>query len=256
MNHRIAVIGAGLGGLSAAIRLQARGWNVHLFEKNNQPGGRMNQIQEKGFKIDMGPTLVMMPDMLHEVFTAAGKKTEDYLDLIQLNPSYQVHLGDGSTFNMTSSLTDLMDQIESRSPEDANRFFKYFSEIHNKYKVSRKFFIEKSFNRLSDLINLPTLRAMFQAKPFGTVTSFTKRYIKDPYLRAAFTFQTLYLGISPHDCPSIYSLLPYVELAEGVWFPKGGVFEIALAFGRLFSELGGKIYYNQPIESLCTEGQS
>lgn len=255
MSHRIAVVGAGLGGFSAAIRLQARGWDVTVFEKNNRPGGRMNLIDEKGFKIDMGPTLVMMPEMLHEVFEAANRKLEDYLDLVQLTPSYKVQLGDGSVFNMTSALTELVDQLEKRSPDDARRFFNYFQEIHQKYRLSREYFIEKTFNSLSDMVNPQTLKGLFSAKPFGTVTSFTKKYIKDPYLRAAFTFQTLYLGVSPHQCPSVYSLLPYIELAEGVWFPRGGVYQIAKAFEKLFLELGGEIRYKHPVDSFQFDGR-
>lgn len=255
MKHKVIVVGAGLGGLSTAIRLQAQGWDVEIFEKNDRPGGRMNQIQEKGFKIDMGPTLVMMPEMLQEVFQVAGKRMEDYLELVSLSPSYEVHLGDGTRFNMTSNLHDLMDQIEERRPGDAKRFFRYFEQTHQKYRLSRKYFIERSFNKITDLINPSTLLGLFGAKPYGTVTSFTKKYIKDPFLRAAFTFQTLYLGVSPHTCPSVYSLLAYIELAEGVWFPKGGIFEIAKGLEKLFFDLGGKIHYNHPVDAFEYQGK-
>ncbi len=255
MKHKVIVVGAGLGGLSTAIRLQAQGWDVHIFEKNNCPGGRMNQIQEKGFKIDMGPTLVMMPEMLQEVFQVAGKRMEDYIQLKPLSPSYEVHLGDGTRFNMTSNLHELMDQFEQRSPKDAKRFFRYLEQAHQKYRLSRKHFIERSFNKITDLFNFSTLIGMLGIKPYGSVTSFTKKYIKDPFLRAAFTFQTLYLGVSPHKCPSIYSLLLYIELAEGVWFPKGGIFKIAEGLEKLFLDLGGKIHYNQPIDSFEYEGK-
>lgn len=253
MRKRIAVIGAGLGGLSAAIRLQARGWQVSLFEKNERPGGRMNLHEEKGFKADMGPTLVMMPEMLEEVFAAAGKKMKDYLELIPLSPSYQVRFGDGSTFNMTSSLPELFAQLERRSPADAARFSRYFHEIEKKFRISRRYFIERPFNSLGDFLNWKTLKGLVAAKPFGTVRSFTEKYIRDPHLRAAFTFQTLYLGISPDACPSVYALLPFVELAYGVWYPKGGVFQIARALEKVFLEIGGEIFYRQPVEALILE---
>lgn len=255
MSQKAIVIGAGLGGLSAAIRLQAQGWDVHIFEKNERPGGRMNQIEAQGFRIDMGPTLVMMPEMLHELFQIAGKRMKEYIDLIALSPSYQVHLGDGTRFNMTSNLHELMDQLEQRSPKDAARFFRYFEETHKKYRLSRKYFIERSFNKITDLVNPSTLLGMLQAKPYGTVASFTKKYIKDPYLRAAFIFQTLYLGISPYKCPSVYSLLAYIELAEGVWFPRGGVFQIAKGLEKLFLDLGGKIHYRKKVSAFDYQGK-
>lgn len=256
MSKRAIVIGAGLGGLSAAIRLQARGWQVDIFEKNKKPGGRMNQIEEKGFRIDMGPTLVMMPEMLHEVFAAAGKRTEDYLDLIQIDPSYRVSFGNGDHLDMTPSIPNLLTQIEKISPDDATRFFDYFRETQNKYVTSRAYFIERSFDRLGDFLNLKTLRGLITAKPFGTVSSFTARYLKHPHLQAAFTFQTLYLGISPEACPSVYSLLPFIELAYGVWFPKGGIFQIARALEKVFTELGGSIHYEQPVDKLISDGKS
>lgn len=248
------VIGAGLGGLSAAIHLLREGWRVTILEKNERSGGRMNMIEEEGFHIDMGPTLLMMPEVIHSIFEACGRKTEDYLELERIDPAYRIRFADGSTLSMQSSVEAMQEEVARLSPQDATRIPDLFEAMRHQYENARTNFIERPFNGVGSLLRPQTLAGLAKALPLTSVFNFVARHMKDDRLRQAFTFQTLYLGISPMDCPSIYALLPYIELEFGVWFPKGGVMAVAKALERLFREMGGELYTGAAVQRVMTEG--
>jgi len=248
------VIGAGLGGLSTAIHLLRDGWRVSLLEKNERCGGRMNVIEEAGFRIDMGPTLLMMPEVIESIFTACGRKMHDYLDIRRLYPAYRVRFTDGSAIDMRSSVEEMQREATRIAPNDANSIAPLFRAMQKQYENARFNFIEKPFNGYTSLLRPQTVAGMAKAMPLKSVYNFVSKYVKDERLRQAFTFQTLYLGISPYDCPSIYALLPYIEMQFGVWFPMGGMTEIANALETLFSEMGGELHLNTSVNRILTQG--
>lgn len=252
---RAVVIGAGLGGLSTAIHLARQGWQVDIVERNGRSGGRMNVIEQDGFRIDMGPTMLMMPEVIENIFTACGRDVNDYMKLCRLTPAYTMVWPDGATFAMGGSVTEMEESVRAFAPEDSARFPALMAGMKAKYENARHNFIEQSFNSLRDMVRPSTLRGMVQALPLESVFKFVSRYIKNERLRQAFTFQTLYLGISPYDCPAIYALLPYIEMEFGVWFPQGGTIALADALEKLFMELGGRIHYCNPVERILLEGR-
>lgn len=249
------VIGAGLGGLAAAIHLARAGWRVTVFEKNARCGGRMNMIEEEGFRIDMGPTLLMMPEVIADLFRACGRDVKDYLDLRRLDPAYRVRFADGSHFEMGSRIEIMQAAAARLSQEDAAQIPALFAAMERQYVNARYNFIEKPFNGVGSLLRPQTLSGLAKALPMTNVYNFVARHICDERLRQAFTFQTLYLGISPFDCPSIYALLPYIEKEFGVWFPMGGIFSIVAALTRLLGEIGGEIYTCTGVNRILTEGR-
>lgn len=249
------VVGAGLGGLSTAVHLLLSGWRVTVFEKNERAGGRMNVIEEQGFRMDMGPTLLMMPEVLRNLFAAAGRDWREYLDLRRLDPAYTVRFGDGSAMSMRASLGDLQSEVAQITPRDAERIPALFAAMERQYRNARYNFIEQPFNGIGSLLRPRTLKGLAAALPMTSVYRFVARHIEDERVRQALTFQTLYLGISPHDCPSIYGMLPYVELEYGVWFPMGGMGEIAKSLVRLVRELGGDVQYGTAVQEIQVQGR-
>jgi phytoene desaturase len=249
------VIGAGLGGLSTAIHLARQGWQVDIIERNTRSGGRMNVIEQDGFRIDMGPTMLMMPEVIEKTFEACGRDIKDYLQMQRLTPAYTMVWPDGAKFAMGGSVAEMEESVRRFAPEDSARFPALLAGMKAKYENARHNFIEQSFNSLRDMVRPSTLRGMVQSLPLESVFKFVSRYIKNDRLRQAFTFQTLYLGISPYDCPAIYALLPYIEMEFGVWFPQGGTIALADALEKLFTELGGRIHYCNPVERILLEGR-
>ncbi len=252
---RAVVIGAGLGGLSTAIHLARQGWKVDILESNRRSGGRMNVIEQDGFRIDMGPTMLMMPEVIENTFKACGRDVNDYMELTRLTPAYTMIWPDGATFAMGGSAAEMLASVRRFAPEDAERFPALLAGMKAKYENARHNFIEQSFNSLRDMVRPSTLRGLVQSLPLESVYKFVSRYIKNDRLRQAFTFQTLYLGISPYECPAIYALLPYIEMEFGVWFPKGGTIALADALERLFVEMGGEIHFCNSVERILLEGR-
>ncbi len=256
-NQSALVIGAGLGGLSAAIYLAQKGVTVTVLEQNSGPGGRMNVICEQGFTIDMGPTMLMMPEVIENIFQACGRDWRNYLSMQQLWPAYAIQWPDGVMLNMGLPVPQMVEQVRELAPEDADMVGAMFDAMRDKYENARYNFIEKPFNHLSDLLRPSTLRGIARALPMESVYQFVSRYMKSPRMREAFTFQTLYLGMSPYMCPAIYALLPYIEMQFGVWYPMGGTGRLAKALEQLLIELGGTIRYNTCVRQIvCTQNRA
>lgn len=250
------IVGAGLGGLAAGIHLARHGWQVTIFEKNRHAGGRMNVLEEAGFRIDMGPTMLMMPEVLHEIFSIGDRDPHDYLPLTKLCPAYRILWPDGTTLDMGVEMNCLVEQVRRIQAADAARVPALLAAMKAKYENARYRFIERSFNSPLDLLHPTTLVGLLKALPLESVYQMVSRYLANEKLRQAFSFQTLYLGISPYRCPSIYALLPYVEMEFGVWFPIGGTYTLARGLERLFIELGGQIRYCLPVDQIAIQDRA
>ncbi len=249
------VIGGGLGGLSAAIHLVRQGWRVTLYEQNESCGGRMSAIQQDGFHIDMGPTLLMMPEVVEQLFAVCGRNIADYIELTRLDPAYRVHFADGESMDMHGNVKSMMADVARFAPEDAEQLPRLFEAMRKQYVNARTNFIEKPFVHFSSLLRPQTIGGLLEAMPLTDVYSFVARFVKDERLRQALTFQTLYLGISPTRCPSIYALLPYIEMEFGVWFPKGGMQSIARGLEKLVRELGVEVHTSTPVTKITTNNK-
>ncbi|MBC9784223.1 phytoene desaturase [Heliobacterium chlorum] len=251
---KVIVVGSGAGGLSAAVRLANQGWDVTVLEKEATPGGRLSAIQAEGYSIDVGPTIMMMNDVFHQYFKDLGRSIEDYLDLVRVNPCYHLHFTDGTCMKPSIDLKELLDEIRSFNPDDVDGYLKYLAQIHRRYQVAREKFIEKSFTKPSDFFNIDTLIGMMQLRTLNNMYDDIARFIKDERLRISLTFQAIYLGVSPFDAPSIYTLIGYVEHGlSGVWYPKGGMNAITQALVKLLGEFGGSLRVNAEVEQILIE---
>lgn len=250
MKKRIIVVGAGVGGLATAIRLQSQGYEVEIFEKESMVGGKMHQLQGNGFKFDLGPTIVMMPQIYNEVFEVAGKNPEDYIPMEKLDPIYSLTFHNGEKVTASTDLVKLTEFLEGISYEDAQGYLNYLSDVYKRYLVAKDHFIEKSFRGPKDFYNPKTMVQALKLKTFDSAYHTISKYVKDDRLRKLLSFQTLYIGISPYNGPSIYTIIPMIETIYGVWFIKGGMYTMAKSMEKLFIELGGKINLNSPIDEI------
>jgi phytoene desaturase len=248
---RVAIIGAGVGGLAASIRLAAMGYDVEVFEKNPVIGGRMGRLRGSGFSFDTGPTLLLMTDVYRELFEFAGRDLDDYMELLPLSPNYRVHFGDGDSMVISRSLPELIPELERIEPGVTPRFYRFLENSCLKYRIGRQEFVERDFEGAGDFFGLRNLLLLLTTGALNNYYRSVSRFFREDKLRQAFSFQTMYLGLSPFEAPAVYALLPYTELAEdGLWFPRGGMYSLVEGLGRLAVELGVKIHLRSAVESI------
>lgn len=250
----VIIIGAGLGGIATAARLARQGYQVRVFEKAPLPGGRTAVIERDGYRFDMGPTLFLMPQVFAETYAALGERMEQHLDLQRIDPTYRVHFHDGSYLDLTSNLVAMRQQLDTLEVGSFENYLKFLAEGYRHYQLSLKKFVGRNFYSLLDYFSPGNLPLLFQLKALVKHAGNTARYFKDARLQAAFSFQNMYLGLSPYDAPATFSLLQYTELAEGVWFPKGGMYRAIETLTKITENLGVQFHYNTPVKAINVEG--
>ena len=250
----VAIVGAGVGGLAAAARLAAAGFDVRVFERGPEPGGRCGRVTLGPWRFDLGPTLLLMPEVLEETFHAVGHRLQDHLRLTRCDPNYRIHFRDGSHATFTSELTAMGRELERLEPGSFSRYLAFLARGHVQYATSLERFVGRNFDHLGQFLTprnlLSVLRVRAHRKMYAAVSS----YFADERLRAALSFQTMYLGISPFDAPAVYGLLPFTELAHGIWYPDGGLHEIPRALARVAEDRGATIHYDAAVRSIDVAG--
>jgi phytoene desaturase len=246
----VALIGAGVGGLAAAARLAAQGFAVDVYERHDAPGGRCGRLAVQGYTFDTGPTLLLMPEVLAETFAVCGRRLEDYLTLQRCDPNYRIHFRDGSDVTFTTELTAMSAELERIEPGSFRRYLAFLAQGKLQYQTSLDRFVGRNFDHLGQFLTPSSLRGVFAVRAHRRMYPEVGRFFKDPRLRAAMSFQTMYLGISPYESPAVYGLLPYTELAMGIWYPRGGMYQLPLALARLCDELGVGIHYGESVERI------
>ncbi|NHJ02662.1 MAG: phytoene desaturase [Candidatus Heimdallarchaeota archaeon] len=247
----IIVIGSGFGGLAAGIRLQATGkYKVIILEKLDQVGGRARVFNDKGFTFDAGPTVITVPDIFRDLFTLAGRKMADYVDLIPVEPFYRIHFSDGTFFDYSTPEKNVP-QIEEINPNDVEGYKRMLKAVKPIYE---KGFLELSFEPFHKFTSmLKVAPSLIKLQSYRSNYNFVSRYIKNENLRIVYSFHPLLIGGNPYSVPSIYSLIQYLEKEFGVWFARGGTTALVHALAKLFQELGGKILVNSEIKKIEVE---
>lgn len=235
---RAIVIGSGFGGLALAIRLQAAGLQVTLLEKREKLGGRAYQMKEKGFTFDMGPSLITAPRIIDSVFEAAGRRLQDYVELIPLDPYYRVYFHDGTHLDYVGDPELMKDQMRSFDARDASRYDAFMEAVRPIFDaVIGDRLGSKPFDTLGTMLRF--LPRMAKLKAYQPVTTFVNRFFRDFRHRFLFSFHPLFLGGNPFSAPAIYLMIPHLERVGGVWFTRGGMYSLVEAMGRVFTEIGG-----------------
>jgi phytoene desaturase len=254
VNQPIIVVGGGLGGLAAAIRLAGRGRRVVLLEKNGRVGGKLNLIAEEGYTFDTGPSLLTMPWVLRELFAAAGRRLEDELALLPIEPACRYRWPDATRFDAYQSLPRLMQEIARLDPRDTASFFRFMAYAARIYRAVAGPFLLEPFDGLRDLLTPATLRDAWAIDPFRTVDQAVRSFFRSPHLRQVFDRYATYNGSSPYRAPATFNLIAYVEFVEGSWYLRGGMYELARALERLACELGVEIRTHCPVARIAVYG--
>ncbi len=250
---KVLIIGAGIGGIATAARLARRGYRVAILEKNEQPGGRCGQMNVHGYRFDTGATLFLMPDLYAETFTALGERMEDHLDLRRLDPTYHLFFQDNSQLQLRPDLYGMLHQLEAIEPGSFEHMLHYLAEGRRMYELAMPGVIGRDFHNFSEFIHPRMLLLFLRLKALTRHTNFISRYFKSPKLQMAFTFQDMYMGLSPYDAPAVYSLMQYTELSDGLYYPMGGLYHVAERLTALAEKLGVEFRYNVPVERILIE---
>jgi phytoene desaturase len=250
----VIVIGAGIGGLTAATHLARRGMKVTVLEKNSRAGGRCDRFSRDGHHFDAGPTLLVMPLIYESEFAALGTSLQNMLDLQRVDPTYHLVFDDGSRLALTSDMKSMQEQLEAFEPGSFSGLLRYMEEGHRHYNVGTTKLVNRDFRKASEFFRLEHLSLLYQIKPLARHYRNMASYFRDPRLKAAFTFQDVYMGLSPFEAPATFSMMPYTELAHGVWYPRGGMYSIVEALMELARQAGVEFEFNAPVERIDVHG--
>ena len=246
------VIGAGLGGLAAAMRLGAKGYRVTVFDRLDSPGGRGTAIHKEGHRFDLGPTIVTVPYVFEELWKACGRDFNADVDLKPLSPFYEIRWPDGSSFTASQSTEAMRAEVAKLNPGDVKGFEKFLKDSERRYKFGFEDLGRRPMHKLWDLIKVLPTFGMLRAD--RSVYAHAATRFKDERLRMAFSFHPLFIGGDPFHVTSMYILVSHLEKEFGVHYAMGGVAAIAKAMEGVIRDQGGVIHYNTDVDKVLTEG--
>lgn len=250
----VIIIGAGLGGLAAAIRLAARGVRVTVLEKNATPGGKVNIHRAAGYSFDTGASLLTMRHVLAELFGSVNRSVDDYLKIIPLDPVCRYRWPDNVTLDASIDLEKTEREIERiASHGDVEGFRRFLTDARRKYEVAERTFLAHSLNDLPKLLRPRYARDLAAISSLRTLDAHVRRYFRSPHLRQLFNRFATYNGSSPYRVPATFALIPYVEFGLGAWYVRGGMYELPLALVRLAQELSVEIRTRVEVEKILIE---
>lgn len=250
----VIIIGAGLGGIAAAIHLAQRGMHVTLLEKNGRPGGRCDRISRDGHHFDTGPTLFIMRRVYEDEFAALGTSLHEMLDLQRVDPTYHLIFDDGSQLSLTSDLKKMEEQLDAIEPDSFQGFLRYMEEGHRHYNLAMEHLVNRDFRTAGQFFNLRNLPLIFNLKPFARHYEHMAAYFDEPRLKAVFTLQDMYMGLSPFEAPATFSMMPYTEMAHGVWYPRGGMYRVTEALMELADRAGVEFSFDTAVSRIDVDG--
>ncbi len=252
-SKKIAIIGSGIGGLSAAIRLANTGYTVDIYEQNSSPGGKANQIQANGFRFDTGPSLLTMPFILVQLFESVGKKINDYIDIKPLSILCKYFYQDGTIINAYSDINKFADEIQSCTNDNSESVLRYLSYSSKIYELTADLFLFNDFSNIKNLLNLSSLKTLFHINkidPFRTMHNANTKYFNDSKTIQLFDRYATYNGSDPFKVPATLNIIQHVEYVLGGFIVQGGIYSIVSALHKLAFEMGVNINFNTKVEKI------
>jgi len=255
MARTVNIIGAGPGGLAAAMLLARAGVRVRILERLAVPGGRTSSITTpEGFRFDLGPTFFLYPRVLEEIFAATGHDLRREVEMVRLDPQYRLVFGAGGELLATPDVARMEAEVTRLSPADRGAFTRFMRATRQKFERFAPF-LEQPFESWMDLATPDLLKLMPLLKPWKSLDAELGSFFTDERIRLAFTFQSKYLGMSPFRCPSLFSILSFLEYEHGVFHPIGGCGAVSAAMARIAADMGVEIHYDEPVEALEFAGR-
>ncbi|WP_081715334.1 MULTISPECIES: phytoene desaturase family protein [Actinoalloteichus] len=250
----VVVVGAGLAGLSATLHLLGAGRRVTVVERDPLPGGRMGLAEIDGYRMDTGPTVLTMPDLVAEPLAAVGRPLESVLDLVRLDPAYQARFADGSVLDVHTD-GDRMEQAvrEFAGPVEAAGYRRLRRWLTDLYRAEYDDFIDANFDSPLDLCT-PQLARLVGLGAFGRLDRAVGRFLRDPRLRRVFSFQALYAGVQPRQALAVYGVIGYMDTVAGVYFPRGGMWQVPRRYAQVAAECGASFRYGAEVAELVRSG--
>ena len=250
----VIIVGAGPGGLASAILLGSAGFSVRVLERHGRVGGRTSSIVSDGFRFDVGPTFFLYPRILQEIYRAAGRDLMSEVPMTRLDPQYKLIFGSGGELEATPRIDAMEEAIAKLCPGDKHRFRAFLEDNREKLERFRPC-LESSFDSWKDVLSPSMMRLLPLLKPWKSLDQELASYFCDPRLRLAFSFQSKYLGMSPFRCPSLFSILSFLEYESGVWHPEGGCSAVTANMAKVAEDVGVRIHLNEPVREILFEGK-
>lgn len=254
MTKEILIIGAGPGGLASAVLLAAAGARVKVLERLPWVGGRTSTIEARGYRFDLGPTFFLYPRVLEEIYAAAGRRLGDEVEMVRLDPQYRIAFGRGGHLDCTPDVSRMEGEIARINPVDAPAFRRFLEENRDKLRRMEPC-LETAFSGWRDLLSARLLKLLPQMRPHQSLDRYLRRFFRDERVRLAFSFQSKYLGMSPFRCPSLFSILSFLEYEYGVFHPIGGCGALTRSLEEVARSLGVQIMCNDPVEEILFAGR-
>ncbi|WP_327007370.1 phytoene desaturase family protein [Dactylosporangium sp. NBC_01737] len=247
---RVVVVGAGLGGLAAAIRLAAAGREVTVLEREDYPGGRAGKLSLDGYEFDTGPTVLTMPSLLEDLVGTVGEDLADWLPMTRLDPAYRAHFPDGSTLDVIADTARMAGEVARVcGAREADGYLRFVDDARELWRLERDDFIDRNLDRPQDLVTANLWRLLVRGG-FGRLQSKVDSYFSDPRTRRIFSFQAMYAGVAPHQALALYAVIAYLDSVAGVYFPKGGIHAVSRALADVATKHGVTINYGTAVASV------
>ena len=246
----VVVVGAGLAGLSAAMRLAGAGRKVTVVERESVPGGRNGLLKKDGYSFDTGPSVLTMPSLIQDAFSCVGEDMKDWLELMPLSPLYRAFYADGSQIDVHANTAQMEEEIRTKvSAEEALGYRRYVDFVTKLYKYEMNDFIDRNIDSPLNLLT-PNLARLIALGGFKRLQPKVNQFLKDPRLQKVYSFQAMYAGVSPQQALAIYAVIAYMDSVNGVFFPKGGMHAVPRALAAAATKHGVEFKYNTTVTSL------
>lgn len=251
---KVSVIGSGFASLASGTVLAQRGYDVALFEKNSQAGGRARKFEVAGFTFEMGPSWYWMPDVFERYFQRFGKSASDYYSLVRLSPSYRVYFGKSDYLDVPVGENSICQLFESLEPGSTTRLLRFLAESKVKYRIAIDDLVYNPGMSITELMNPKLLREVFRLHVFQSLSRYIRKFFKEPRILKLLEFPVLFLGAEPANTPALYSLMNYADMGLGTWYPLGGMSKVVDAMVQLGEEQGVTFRFDHPVEGIEMNG--
>jgi len=252
---KVAIIGAGVGGVATAIKLAQNGFKVTVYEKNSTPGGRVSQAIRDGHRFDLGATIFLMPGIYRDALANLGIDLDEFVEFLPMTTLYQLYFDDGTVLDFTTDKEKMEAQLEAIEPGSYLAMKSYLHQGYGFLQLGLTKLLGRNFYRMFDFVNLSNVGLLIRLKAYLRHQKFVERFFRHPHLQMAFTFQNIYVGQSPYEAPALFSMLPAAELLEGSMFPRGGMNRIISRLIEYAEKLGVTFECNKPVTEILTSNR-